>query len=519
MTFDAFFPLSTAETRFLEGLSIPGRTVFAGGDLPEAASDDNMLRAELLRAALLHPNLPIDAKGVRLRGAWVQGALDLQGIHCARDLTFSNCCFAEPANFVNAQLRGLHFSGCHLAGFSADHAQFSGSLYIRGDSHVQGEIGLAGVRITGDLQLCGLRVESGGQDAVFAPGLCVDGSLFLGNYPYSDTDSSLVTEGALFFSSARIGHDVFITRTAISVQENGGSTTFGATEEHGAGIALSLARAHVNGILYLSDNQISRGIVNFAGAYVTRLRDEPIGPGASYPLRLDGFNYSDFSRHTDTTVAARLEWLERRPDDMPFSAQPYEHLAGVLSTLGHRTDAKTVLMHKERLLRVENRRLMALEHKWAKYLFSAVIEPVLKYVVGYGYRPARALFVSSLLVLLLGWFFGKAWDAGDMAPDAAPILISANWISATETYPDNPAKFWSSPGQAGQDYETFHSYAYAADLLVPIVNLGQESAWAPSTSRSPWGWHGWWIRWFAKVAGWVITALAAGALTGMIRSD
>ena len=176
-------------------------------------------------------------------------------------------------------------------------------------------------------------------------------------------------------------------------------------------------------------------------------------------------------------------------------------------------------MHKERLLRVENRRLMALEHKWAKYLFSAVIEPVLKYVVGYGYRPARALFVSSLLVLLLGWFFGKAWDAGDMAPDAAPILISANWISATETYPDNPAKFWSSPGQAGQDYETFHSYAYAADLLVPIVNLGQESAWAPSTSRSPWGWHGWWIRWFAKVAGWVITALAAGALTGMIRSD
>ena len=519
MSFETFQPISPAETRLLDGLSHPERTVFAGGELPEKSDEDCLIRAEFLRAVLLDPDTRVDAKGIRLRGAWVKGALDLQGASLPFDLTFSSCHFSDDLNLVNAQLRGVHFSACHLTDISADNTRFSGSLYLRGDSLVEGEVALAGARIEGDLQFCGLRIESQGQDAIFAPGLRVDGSIYLGNYPYSDTDSALFCDGAIFLSSARVTHDVFITRTSISRMDEISNAVFGATEEHGAAIALSLARAHVHGILYLSDNQISSGIVNLAGAQVARLRDEPAGPGASYPLRLDGFIYSDFSRHTDTSVYARLDWLARRPEDMPFSAQPYEHLASILSTLGHRSDEKTVLMHKERLLRAENRRLMHGRGSWLKYAISVATEPVLRFTVGYGYRPARALFISTLLILFLGWYFGKAWDAGDMAPDAGPLLVSAGWVSATETHADNPAAFWSAPGQAGQDYETFHPFAYAADLMVPIINLGQESAWAPSTSRSPWGWHGWWIRWFAKLAGWVITALAAGALTGMIRND
>ena len=106
-----------------------------------------------------------------------------------------------------------------------------------------------------------------------------------------------------------------------------------------------------------------------------------------------------------------------------------------------------------------------------------------------------------------------------MAPNAAPILISRDWIEATQSHPENPAQFWSQPGQAGQDYETFNAYAYAADLLVPIVNLGQEQAWAPSTSRSPLGQIGWWVRWFTKFIGWLLTALGAAAVTGVIRRD
>ena len=122
-------------------------------------------------------------------------------------------------------------------------------------------------------------------------------------------------------------------------------------------------------------------------------------------------------------------------------------------------------------------------------------------------------------MLGLGLFFQKTWAEGDMTPNAAPILVSKGWIEATERHPENPAAFWSQKGQAGQDWETFQGFAYAADIVIPIVNLGQESAWAPSTSRSPWGQAGWWIRWFAKAAGWIITALGAAAVTGMVRND
>ncbi len=147
------------------------------------------------------------------------------------------------------------------------------------------------------------------------------------------------------------------------------------------------------------------------------------------------------------------------------------------------------------------------------------VDAGLRLTVGYGYRPGRAVFLALVMVVALGAFFQRAWEAGDMTPNAAPILISGPWIEATVQRSDNPAEFWSQPGQAGQDWETFSAWAYAADLFIPIVSLGQEAAWAPSTSRSPLGRTGWWLRWFAKTVGWIVTALAAAAITGIIRRD
>lgn len=92
-------------------------------------------------------------------------------------------------------------------------------------------------------------------------------------------------------------------------------------------------------------------------------------------------------------------------------------------------------------------------------------------LVAYGYRPGRAVILALAMIGLLGLFFEQTWVSGNMAPAAAPVLISKPWISATVTHPENPGAFWASPGQAGQDYETFHAFAYAADLVVPIVNF------------------------------------------------
>ena len=517
-----FEPLSPAETLLLETCGGPERVTLAGGGLPDAASSDNTIRGALLRELILGSlDISLNPKGLRLRGAWISGPLDLQGTDCSRDITLGHCVLDGPLNLVNAHLRGLHLMGCQTHGIAADNASFSGSFYIRGETTISGEVALAGTRISGDLQICGAVIQSKDQDALFAPSLRVEGSVFLGNYPYSNGVTTLVTEGMLFFSSAHVAHDFFISHTSIALSADPLSDgVFSASEEHGSNIALSLARAHVGGILYLQNNQITKGVLNLAGAVVARLTDEPAEPGANYDIRLDGFRYGEFSRHTDTSPKARLDWLARRPKDLPFTAQPYEHLANVLTTMGHRTDAQTVLMRKEQLLRSENRRLFAISSGSRLRSFAMLVGDVLMRVsIGYGYRPGRAVGFAILLIGCLALFYQKVWNDGDMAPNAAPILVSQGWINATLSYPTHPAAHWSAPGQPGQDYETFQSVAYAADLVIPLVSFGQEEAWAPSTSRGPMGRIGWWLRWVAKLLGWIVTALAAAALTGVIRKD
>jgi hypothetical protein len=517
----SFAPLTAAEKKLVEEIDTPDRITLGDGELPFEPSPDCEIRAELIRAYLLDDDGPLHSKGLRLRGAFITGSLDLQGCTCDRDITLSACSVKDQINLVNARLRGLHFSGSRIGAFSADNARISGSLYLRAGTVVDGEISLAGARVTGDLQLCDVSINSATQDAVFAPSLHVDGSVFLGNYPYSDGTTSLVSTGMLFFSSARVEHDFFVTNTAINIPtEVVGTALFGATEEHGRDMALSLARARIGGILYFKDNQISTGIVNLAGASVERLKDEPEGPGASYPIRLDGFRYNDFSRHADTDVKVRLAWLDRRPPDTPFTAQPYEHLANILIALGHRNDARTVLMEKEKKLRDEHRFQLARSGaSLPRRAGAKMLDWLLKWTIGYGYRPGRSVVVALAMIAGLGLFFERAWTAGDMTPNAAPVLISKDWISATQTNPRNPGDFWASEGQAGQDWETFNGFAYAADLVIPLVSLGQESAWAPSTSRSPLGKIGWWVRWVAKGIGWIVTALGAAAITGVIRKE
>jgi hypothetical protein len=235
---------------------------------------------------------------------------------------------------------------------------------------------------------------------------------------------------------------------------------------------------------------------------------------------LDGLTYEGFSQHTDTSVQNRLAWLERHPEGMGFTAQTYEQLARVLMQNGQRADARSVLMRKEHMLRAQNRRtILARGGLPLRWMAHCIADSVMRVAVGYGYRPARALFFAAALIIGLGTFFDQTWRAGDMTPNAAPILISADWIAATQTHAENPAAFWSGSTEAGKDWETFNGYAYAADLVIPIVSLGQETAWAPSTSRSPLGRVGWWLRWFAKALGWIITALGAAAVTGAVRQD
>jgi len=161
---------------------------------------------------------------------------------------------------------------------------------------------------------------------------------------------------------------------------------------------------------------------------------------------------------------------------------------------------------------------------------SLIADRVFGLVVGYGHKPERSFYMLLTLVFI-GWLLAdQSWKEGDFAPTSGPVLMSDSWQAlATDPNIQNPAKVWSDKFMlapdgtpvltAGRDYETFNAVSYAVDLVVPIVSLGQEAAWAPSTTRGPWGWWLWWARWWLIALGWIVTAIGAAAVTGVIRRD
>lgn len=515
--------LSEAEIRLLEECSSGSRLVLGDGTRPSVSEPSVTIRASFIRALLLDQvdGAYLIEKGLRLKGAWISGTLDLQGVECRHDLALTNTVLEATPNLLSARMRGLFLNGSLVPGFSADGASFDGSVYLRNGFVSTSEISLPGVKIKGDLQICDAELSGAGRASVFAASLRVDGNIFLGDYPFDEIDSELRADGALIFLSANIGQDFYCRNCALTAHTAIlGKAVSLEGEEGRHHSAFSLARATVGGVLYMKHNQIAGGSVNLSDARVRRLNDEPAGEGAAYRIRLDGFDYHEFAQDADASVGARLNWLSRRPDSVEFSAQPYEHLARVLGKIGHQDDARQILIAKETMQRAANIKAIrdSGDRLW-RIPFHRVWNSCFRFLVGYGYRPMLSMIWGAILIIVLSFFFSAVWRNGDMAPNAAPILVSKGWVEATQSHPGNPAEYWASKGQAGQDYETFHAVAYSADLLIPIVTLGQEAAWAPSTSRGPLGRVAWWIRWFVKIIGWVLTAMTAAAVTGVIRRD
>lgn len=247
-------------------------------------------------------------------------------------------------------------------------------------------------------------------------------------------------------------------------------------------------------------------------------------------MLINGFEYTTISGGP-TDAKSRLRWLSLCNSQIAsedFWPQPYEQLAKVLREMGHANDARTVLVEKERLQRADFRRRLIAEaraSRWRRPIayvgagLSWFWQQLLDGAVGFGYRPQYALYILIALIFAGGLLFQKTWNAGDFAPNSALVLNSPGWADVQGDA--NPAEAWSDPDGAGKDYESFSAGAYAFDVVVPLIDIGQETAWAPSTKKGvqSWGYHAWWLRWVLKILGWIVSALGAAAITGIIRRE
>jgi hypothetical protein len=376
--------------------------------------------------------------------------------------------------------------------------------------HATGEVSLSGAEIGGQLGCAGGRFENAKGRALSAEGARVSRDVFL-------RDAFHAT-GAVRLSGAEIGGQLGCD---------------GGRFENAGGDALSAERLKVTGGLFWRGVEIASGRVTFAAAHVGDLVDDlPSWPAGEDRLYLDGFTYDRISA-AFTDARARLAWLARGTVRQgEFYPQPYVQLARVLREMGHEAGARDVMTEQGRLIRLYARkRARVVEangfrgklrklRAWALNPLRWLWDIGLRWGVGYGYDPKRALYWLLALFFIASIAAEATWCEGSFAPNSDVLLVSPGWAAlANDPATANPAAAWSGASAPGRDWETFNAWGYGADVVVPILALGQTAAWAPSTTRGPWGRGLWWGRWLLTMAGWFVSALGLAAITGIIRRD
>jgi hypothetical protein len=419
-------------------------------------------------------------------GFKAEGEVQLNGVHVGGDI---GCVGGTFQNRHDGDLQSR-------TALLIDAGQIRGSVFLRTEGKqeflAEGQVRLPGVRIGGDLDCHGGKFRNPRHDdlpesgwALFADRASVTGSVFLRD--------GFDSEGEVRIAGARIGGDLDCRQGKFS-KLNAQSTTVGAQ------IVLATV---------CSDNDTETDLMNASAACLAD--DEGAWPSKG-KLYLDGFVYGRISSGT-INVPKRLKWLSRQAE---FTAQPYRQLARVLREEGDEGGARLVLVEMEHQFRqtrgqVRGPGIVASGRELWRKLVGRVCAWVLTATIGYGYHPARAGWWLSALILA-GWLsFGLGYSRGYMTP------------SDKNAYIYFKAKGWSPPY-----YQQFTPLVYSLENSVPVLRLGQDSAWMADPSLEAYKGSRWWwtmptalrlLRRVQIVGGWILVTLFLSGVTGLIRKE
>jgi hypothetical protein len=491
-----------------DGTSINAQNVIVEGDVL-LSNGFRSVGTIMLAGASIGGQL--NCSGSRIRNSRGD-SLQAQRMRVKEDVVLSNFHARGAVSFSGAQVDGRfncdngRFSNVGGDAINAQGARFAGGVSLCNGFRAMGEVSFAFAEVRGQFSCAGGRFINSNNLALDIQSSNIVGDLLLG--------SKFHAVGEVFLGGAKI---------AGTISLNGGKF-------ENTGIYLINAQRMSAVSIIWRGVDFGTGRIDLTAAKTGDLIDDLPSWPMGGQVFLDGFTYDRITGNAPITAEARLKWLERcNRIGQNFLPQPYTQLAKVLREMGHDRAAQDVLVEQGTLIRQHSRkrafmRSTANGNKFAK-AWAWIPRSVLAFwnslergVVGYGYKPFRSLGVLTGLVVIAITLSHLAWEAGDFAPNSDVILTSPKWVELAEDEDvPNPAVAWSAKDSPGRDWETFNRYAYGFDVVVPILSLGQTEAWAPSTSRGIWGWALWWARWLLSSAGWVVTALAAAAVTGIIR--
>ncbi|WP_433831376.1 hypothetical protein ACQP2E_13340 [Actinoplanes sp. CA-015351] len=470
-----------------ESLTVTERRIWdaftTGRRVDLTGEQDRRVRAGLLTFLALGGVADRDGErsALRITGATIIGRWTLAYVDVAAPISLWKCEFERPMDFYGTRFRRISLDSCVFPGFIASNAVVEGGMRLRGVRST-GTIRLVGARIEGALTLSGAELTAPdytvdatririGSDMYAREGFRSTGEIRI---DHAEIGGSLRWEGAHLSHPGQRVLDARGIRVVSEVRFRNGFTADGRVDLRGAQIGgeFSIEDAVLTGLpqsltlgsvtareFILSARQPPAGAVDLSHARVEVLRDDP----ASWPeaLSLNGLTYGALA---DTgAVTDRLRWLQRDAQDFP--PQVYSQLAAVYRASGRDDDARTVALAGEQHRRATLR--------WAGQAWGLLQDGT----VGYGYRPVRA--VAWLGVLL-----------------AVGTFVFTHWRPRPAEAPKAPE---------------FHAAAYAADLLFPVIDLGQQSAYLPQ------GWTAWFAYFLIGAGLLLATTAVAGAARRLQR--
>lgn len=563
----ALFPqLSEAEKRLLAGVP-KGITIFGGSPedednppVPYPAENDpaqagswaahHRVRADLIRWLCVDRNesAAIDPRGIKLCAAKVIGKLDLSYVTVAFPLSFERCVFEEDADLSYVKAPSLSFTGCRMKAVTVDGANVAGDLSFDEGFVSEGGVRLLTAQIGGNLECNAGAFENAGSHALWADRVKIAGTAFLGQFagpgPYNGR--GFRAQGTVRLVGAQLGGVLECSGGSFHAPQPAGQSPvfallcdrmkagniffreqFSAEGEvrllgaeiggdlncvRGRFTKLTLERVTIKGSFYWTEvgnrDELELDLDN---ATFGPLEDEVASWPDSGRLSLDGFSYSRISERAPSNVEERLRWLSLASR---FTLQPYQQLAKVLKDGGD-VDAPPRVLYEMELLRHRSQ-----DRGWLQQAGSSI----LRWTIGYGQIPLRALWWLLGLILVGAVFFGLGYLGGVMTPNDKD---SYSWFTKNGYAPNNVSEF--------------NALIYSMENSFSVINLGVKSQWQPAprdaAATAPVVHNEWlnclkdngikltsvvflrtWM-WTQTIASWLLATLFVAGLSGVVKSS
>jgi hypothetical protein len=421
---------------------------------------------------------PFDNRGVYLDGTQIDGNLDARGVRVTGEW-----------RLLDLGVRGnVRLDGSVLANPGHDvwvgrRSTVGGNFECR-DAEIYGSMIMQEVQIGANLDLRASRLSRPGRytrDHNPKPSLDVRaGRIGRDVVCAAGTKRAFAAAGEVRMVRAVIGRQLTFAGAELgdttTAENRSALNAFGAQTQE---LTLTLARP-------------PHGRIGLRQVRCTSLDDNESLWQATGGIDLDAFRYDSLTRAIDlvddAAVVRRLDWLRRAQRD-GYSPGPYDQLAAMLRTSGNEEHADTVLIEKQR------RRYAALASGFRVLGVPVVCWSWLqRRMVGYGYRPSRALAWLALLLVIGTLWFG-------LYPTHC-ALVSGD--------PPDFSGYRFCPLTNQDDHLVWNPFLFTLDLLIPIVDFGNKNRWAlPGASQ-----------WFAAgliAAGWLLATTVAAGLTRLLR--